>query len=60
MSNEEIEEATDLLINAVIKSELNNYTKIELMINLRKFFEHYNENINILRRNENESKNKFK
>ena len=48
MSNEELEEVTDLLINTVIKSELNNYTKIELMINLRLFFENYDENIRLL------------
>ncbi|MBR4003568.1 MAG: hypothetical protein IKI95_05910 [Clostridia bacterium] len=60
MSNEEIEEATDLVINAIIKSELNNYTKLELMVNLRTFFENYENNIRLLRKGiEDEKKKKI-
>lgn len=48
MSNEEIDETLDLILNAIMHSDLNNYTKLELIVNLRTFFENYNENINIL------------
>ena len=60
MSNEEIEEASDLVINAIIKSELNNYAKLELMVNLKSFFENYDENIRLLRKgNQDEKKKKI-
>lgn len=50
MSNEELEEATEIIINALMNSKLNNYAKIELMLNLKLFLEDYNKNIFILKR----------
>ena len=50
MSQEELEEATDIILKTLSESSLPNYTKVELMINLRKFFEHYNENIRLLQK----------
>ena len=48
MSNEEVNELSDIIIDSIMKSNLSNYTKLEIMMNLRLFFENYNENINIL------------
>ena len=48
MTKEELEEATDIILDSIITSNLSNYTKIELMINLKKFLENYKENIRIL------------
>lgn len=56
MCKEDIEEATDIILNSIIKSELSIYTKVELMINLRKFLENYNENIILLKINEDKEK----
>ena len=50
MSIEEINEATEIVLNAVMNSNLNNYAKLELMLNLRMFLANYDKNINILRR----------
>lgn len=52
MTKEELEEAADIILDTIITSNLSNYTKIELIINLRKFLENYRENIKILRNNE--------
>ena len=49
MSNEELNEATEIIINAVMNSELNNYVKLELMLNLRMFLGNYDKNVEILR-----------
>lgn len=49
MSNEELNEATSIIIKALSESSLNGYAKIELMINLKKFLEDYDKNIQVLR-----------
>lgn len=49
MSNEELEECIDIIAKALSESNLNNYTKLEMMINLKLFMENYEENIRILR-----------
>lgn len=45
MTKEELEYATDIIIDRIIESELSNYTKIELMINLKTFLKDYENNI---------------
>lgn len=57
MTKEELEEATDLILDSIINSNLSNYTKIELLINLKHFLENYKENIKIL--NEYEKRKKY-
>jgi hypothetical protein len=52
MSNEELLEATDIIIDAISVSSLSNYTKLELMMNLKKFLSEYEKNINILKESE--------
>jgi len=52
MTQEEIEEGLDIILEAISNSKLNNYAKIELMLNLKKFFLNYNKNIKILREND--------
>lgn len=48
MTKEELEEATDIILESLMTSNLPNYTRVELMINLKKFLENYRENIKIL------------
>lgn len=48
MSNEELEEVFDIIINSISKSNLSNYTKLEVLVNLKLFFQDYKENIRIL------------
>ena len=52
MTKEELEEATDLILDLIINSKLSNYTKIELLINMKTFLKDYKENINILSKEE--------
>lgn len=49
MNKEELCEVTEIILDSIITSELNNYIKIEMMINIKKFLENYEENIKILR-----------
>lgn len=49
MTIEEINEATEILIKALMDSELNNYIKLELLLNLRMFLGNYDKNVEILR-----------
>lgn len=50
MNKEELEEATDIILNSIIESKLDNYTKIELLINLKNFLCNYENNISYLRK----------
>lgn len=50
MEQQKIEQATDVVIDAITNSNLDNLTKMELLINMRAFFEDYNKNINLLNR----------
>ena len=52
MSTDEIEQALEIIVDSISRSSLDNYTKLELLINLRLFFENYNENIRLLRESE--------
>ena len=52
MNNEEIEEAFEVILESIMNSNLKLYSKLELVINLRKFFENYTNNINLLREND--------
>lgn len=56
MSNEELNEATNIIIKAISESSLNGYAKIELMINLKKFLEDYDKNIQVLRKEDKKKK----
>ena len=56
MSIEEINEATEVIIKAISDSKINNYAKLELMLNLRMFLANYDKNIDILRK---EQKKKY-
>lgn len=56
MTKEELEEATDIIIDKIVSSNLNNYTKIELMINLKTFLSDYENNIRELRKIEKRKK----
>ena len=58
MEQQQIEQASDLIIDTIANSNLDSYTKMELLINMRKFFEDYNNNILIL--NQNTIKDHFK
>lgn len=51
MSNEELEQATMLILNTIVESKLSTYTKLELLNNLKLFFENYENNIRVLERN---------
>lgn len=50
MTKEELEEATDIIIDKIVSSNLPNYTKVELMINLKTFLSDYENNIKELRK----------
>lgn len=54
MSNEELEEAIDLILDFISRSKMNNYAKIELFMNLKTFFQNYEENISVLRKHNQE------
>lgn len=57
MSNDDLEECIDILVKAISESKLDNYVKLEMMINLKLFLENYENNIRILRKgNRNENK----
>ena len=56
MTKEELEEATDIIIDRIVSSNLNNYTKVELMINLKTFLSDYENNIKELRKIEKRKK----
>ena len=48
MEQEQIEQATDIVIESIANSNLDNYIKLELLINLRLFFKDYDKNIRLL------------
>lgn len=48
MSNEELENLTMVVLNAIINSDLENYTKLEALTNLRLFLYDYKNNIKLL------------
>ena len=52
MTKEELEEATEIILDSIMNSNLSNYTKIELLINLRHFLnpQDYKRNIAVLER----------
>lgn len=57
MSNDDLEECIDIIVKAISESKLDNYVKLEMMINLKLFLENYENNIRILRKgNRNENK----
>lgn len=56
MTKEELEIATDILIDRIVESDLSNYTKIELMINLKTFLKDYENNIRELNKLEKRKK----
>lgn len=57
MSNDDLEECIDIIVKAISESKLDNYVKLEMMINLKLFLENYEKNIRILRKgNRNENK----
>ena len=60
MNKEEIEEAFDIIIDAISKSNLSNYTKVELMINIKLFMENYDKSISLLRNAKHEEDKRFK
>ena len=51
MEQQQIEQASDLIIDTIANSNLDSCTKLELLINMKTFFENYNENIIILQKN---------
>lgn len=48
MEQKDIEQASDIILNSIMTSDLEPQIKIELLVNMRLFFENYNENIMIL------------
>lgn len=48
MATDEIEQALEIIIDSISRSNLDNYTKLELLINLRLFFKDYDKNIRLL------------
>ena len=48
MEQQQIEQALEIIIDSISRSSLDNYTKLELLINLKLFFKNYNENIKLL------------
>lgn len=48
MEQQQIEQASDLIFEAIVNSNLDKFTKLELLINMKNFFENYNENIKLL------------
>lgn len=45
MTKEELEESTDIILDSITTSNLSNYTKLELLINLKTFLKNYEVNI---------------
>ena len=45
MTKEELEYATDIILERIESSELSNYTKLELLINMKTFLKNYKDNI---------------
>ena len=60
MEQQQIEQASDLIIDTIANSNLDNCTKLELLINMKTFFESYNENILILQKGEKNENNRIK
>ena len=56
MTKEELEIATDIILDRIINSDIANYTKIELMINLKTFLKDYENNIRELNKLEKRKK----
>lgn len=52
MNNEEVEDVLNIILDSIISSNLSNYTKVEVLLNLKQFFKNYDENIKLLRNNE--------
>lgn len=48
MEEKDIEQAADIILNSIMTSDLEPQIKIELLVNVRLFFENYNENIIVL------------
>lgn len=48
MEQKDIEQASDIILNSIMTSDLEPQIKIELLVNMRLFFENYNENIIVL------------
>ena len=45
MTKEELEYATDIILERIESSDLSNYTKLELLINMKTFLKNYQDNI---------------
>lgn len=45
MTKEELEYATDIILEIIESSDLSNYTKLELLINMKTFLKNYQDNI---------------
>ena len=45
MTKEELEYATDIILDRIVESDLSNYTKLELLINMKTFLKNYQDNI---------------
>lgn len=56
MTKEELEYATDIIIDRIVESELSNYSKIELLINMKTFLKDYENNIRELNKIEKRKK----
>lgn len=56
MTKEELEYATDIIIDRIIESDLSNYSKIELLINIKTFLKDYENNIRELNKIEKSKK----
>lgn len=60
MEQQQIEKASDLILDSIINSNLDKFTKLELLINMKLFFEDYNKNIKILNNHKKGHINDFK
>lgn len=56
MTKEELEEATEIILDSLMNSNLSNYTKIELLINMKTFLKDYENNIRELNKIEKSKK----
>ena len=51
MQKESLDQAIKVIIESIEKLELNNYDKLELMLNIYHFLDNYNENVRNLNEN---------
>lgn len=55
MTNDSLDQALEIIIKAIEKSDISVYDKVELLININLFLKDYDNNIKVLKRGKNEN-----